>query len=475
MNRFLSLKCATAALFCPLVILASTAFAQNQPQDYALRFALEPLASTGLQRLTLPPDALAALQTSSASDIRIFNSAGQAVPIAMAPKRAAVSSSEPVSWPIYPIMSTTPGPTNPTGMHLRIEESAGRRTVQIDTAKDSATSETVKTAQQIGALVDTKLLKANLAELTVDAQLASGQPVSLSVSASKDLKQWRVLAQDVPVFRFGDNSSSDNAPGSMRVPLNNASVEGEYLRITWSENASFSLRGVTITPAASTGPLPRVALPVNSLVSQSASELIFALPFATPVLALQLRPEARNVLVPLRVSGRSQRGEPWRPLASGVMYRISDGLKDAYSPALELSGLSVRELKIEADKGASGLAGPLPQVTALVAPVELIFITTGDAPFTLAVGRAGTSSVALPIASLIPGYTDGDEEKLAQAQLGKASPTAGSDSAVNTIKTSLDTPSTRSLILWAVLIVGVLVLGAIAWAVSRQLKPPPET
>ncbi|MBX7229483.1 MAG: DUF3999 domain-containing protein [Burkholderiaceae bacterium] len=472
MKRIPILRLVIALFICKAGILVPAAFAQHQAQDYALRFELKSLSGAGLQRLALPSEALAALQTANASDLRIFNGAGQTVPVALVPARPAVSVSEPISWPIYPIMSRVPEEGNSTGMQLRITESAGQRIVQVDTPSSNTVVSAGSNSRQIGVLVDTKALKATLAELNVDAQLAPGQPVPLSVSASHDLKTWRVLAQEVPVFRFGELKANSNAPGSLRVPLNNAQVDKEYLRITWPANASFNLQGVTLTQAASVQALPRIGLPVTELISQNTTELIFSLPFASPILALELRAQTSNVLVPLRISGRTQRGEPWRLLASGVMYRLSEGNKEAYSPAIELPGHSVRELKIEAEQTSSGLAGPLPQVTALVAPVEIVFVATGQSPFTLAVGRAGAENVALPIASLIPGYTPGAEEKLPRIELSKALPQT--KTAATVIKNSLSVPSTRSLVLWGVLIGGVLALGAIAWALTRQLKPPTD-
>ena len=474
MRQFPILKLAIALFICKVGMLVPAAFAQHQAQDYALRFELRSISGAGLQRLTLPPEALAALQTANASDLRIFNGAGQTVPVALVPARPSVSVSEPVSWPIYPIMSRVPEAAGSTGMHLRITESAGQRVVQVETPSSSKSNLIPASSlpRQIGVLVDTKTLKARLAELNVDAQLAPGQPVPLTVSASQDLKTWRILAQEVPVFRFGEVSANSQAPGSLRVPLNNTQVDGEYLRITWPREASFSLKGVTLTPTASLQALPRIGLPLTELISHNTTELIFSVPFASPLLALELRAQTPNVLIPLRISGRTQRGEPWRLLASGVMYRLTEAGKETYSPAIELPGRSVRELKIEAQQASSALTSLLPQITALVAPVEVVFVATGQPPFTLAVGRAGAENVALPIASLIPGYTTGAEEKLARIEISKALPQT--KTAVTRIKSSLSLPSTRSLVLWGVLIGGVLTLGAIAWVVTRQLKPPPD-
>jgi hypothetical protein len=342
-------------------------------------------------------------------------------------------------------------------MRLRIEENAaGYRVMQVEgeaEAKPGATA-----TKQVAALVDTKPLQGALAELTVDAGLTSGQPVALTVAASGDLKTWRTLAQDVPVFRFGMDAS---APGSLRVPLAGASLDGEYLRISWPPDAIFSLRGVRITPAAGTAAPQRLAAPLTA--APDGKNWVLALPFATPLQALEIRPASRNTLVPLRLSGRSVRGEAWRNLGAGVAYRIDAGGAESLSPPLELNGVSVRELRIEPDAGAAGFAAA-PQVSALLAPQEWVFVASGSPPFTLAVGRAGATATRLPLASLIPGYSDGAEHKLPVARVEVASATGLPGGA------ALAAPSTRSLVLWAVLIGGVLALGGVAWAVLRQMK-----
>ena len=442
------------------LLLANTAaaLAADKPEDFAVRFSVETVPNASLQRLALPREALAALQTANAEDVRLFNGKGQSVPIAPIPHRNETIALAPRAWPIYPVMATRQQ-QNLGNLSLRIEKTADRSVVRVI---EGANTEPAAATRQIATLVDTRPIQGPLAELTVDAELAPGEPVALTVAASKDLKNWRTLAQDVPVFRFGADG-----PGSMQVPLPGVHLEDEYLRISWPPDAAFSLRGVRISHAASAAPPPRLAVPLAA--KPDGKDFVIALPFATPLQALDIRPADANTLVPVRLSGRSARGEPWRTLAAGVVYRLHADGSESLGPPLELNGATVRELRIEPATGDFVFASA-PHVTALLLRQEWVFVASGPPPFILAVGRAGAKTTRLSLSSLIPGHTAGAEDKLPTARVNVASITRQPPGKLSRISQALGAPSTRSLVLWAVLIGGVLVLGGVAWAVMRQMK-----
>jgi hypothetical protein len=72
---------------------------------------------------------------------------------------------------------------------------------------------------------------------------------------------------------------------------------------------------------------------------------------------------------------------------------------------------------------------------------------------------------------VIPGYVDGNETKLAQATVDTINAVAipsAPPSTITAIKEKVGAPSERSLVLWGVLIVGVLLLGGLAWSLLRS-------
>jgi Protein of unknown function (DUF3999) len=192
----------SASLFSTTFLWAADA---NIAASYAISIpiTLEP-SDAPLQRLVLPAEALARLQTSRYSDVRIFNAQGQPVPMALTQAAAQTQTTNSlVILPAYPIVGTKDA-MNKVGISLRIEEQQGKRIVQIDSigAKSTTGSKNV-----LGVLLDARNINAPVVSMVLDADLPAGQPVSFEVQASKDLKNWRSLA-DTVLYRLVDSTTT---------------------------------------------------------------------------------------------------------------------------------------------------------------------------------------------------------------------------------------------------------------------------
>jgi hypothetical protein len=122
--------------------------------------------------------------------------------------------------------------------------------------------------------------------------------------------------------------------------------------------------------------------------------LTWTLPFATPLAAVHLQAVQDNTLVPVRIQSRADAAQPWRTLASAVVYRLDTVGQGSSNPPTPLHGASVRALRVEASQGAALPSGGL-QVTVEFAPLQLAFLASGAGPFTLAVGRSHTSAASV--------------------------------------------------------------------------------
>jgi hypothetical protein len=476
------------ALNLPLVLAAAalslcTGVAQaaadaNSPAAYAIRIPVTLAADAPLQRVVLPAEVLVRLQSPGYADVRLFNGAGQPVPMALAGVAAASAPEESVVLPAYPILGGhgTPGQAGLEGLSLRIEERQGQRVVQIDTAATTTTAGPATPQAVRGALLDARNVQLPVARMALDVDLPAGQPVTFRVQASKDLKHWQPLAETV-LYR-ADAAAAPTAPGRLgneQVDLQRADLKGHYLRVTWGD-AAVTLRGATLATSSKTGPRERVSASMATPALANPRELVFALPFATPVAALAITPPGSNVLIPVRVLGRNHREQPWSPLASAVVYKMATGGKEQASGPVELGGISVREIKIEADPKTPGFAAA-PALALQFEPAQLVFLASGQGPFTLAAGLPGATAAAsafLPLASLVPGYQPAQENQLpvALADVARADITGGqpADGAQVPAAAASGGISTRSAVLWGVLLAGVAALGLMAWLLLRQTK-----
>lgn len=475
------------ALNLPLVLAAAvlslcTGVAQaaadaNSPAAYAIRIPVTLAADAPLQRILLPAEALVRLQSRGYADVRLFNGAGQPVPMALAGVAAASAPEEPVTLPAYPILgAASTGAAGLEGLSLRIEERQGQRVVQIDTAATTAMAGPATPQAVRGALLDARNVQLPVARMALDVDLPAGQPVTFRVQASKDLQHWQPLAETV-LYR-ADAAAAPTAPGRLgneQVDLQRADLKGHYLRVTWGD-AAVTLRGATLATSSKTGPRERVSASVATPALANPRELVFALPFATPVAALAITPPGSNVLIPVRVLGRNHREQHWSPLASAVVYKMATGGKEQASGPVELGGASVREIKIEADPKTPGFAAA-PALALQFEPAQLVFLASGQGPFTLAAGLPGATAAAsafLPLASLVPGYQPAQENSLpvALADVARADIPGGkpADGALVPAAAASGGISTRSAVLWGVLLAGVAALGLMAWLLLRQTK-----
>lgn len=459
--------------------LAQAAADANSPAAYAIRVPVTLAADAPLQRVMLPAEVLVRLQSPGYADVRLFNGAGQPVPMALAGVAAASAPEESVVLSAYPILGGhgTPGQAGLEGLSLRIEERQGQRVVQIDTAATTTTAGPATPQAVRGALLDARNVQLPVARMALDVDLPAGQPVTFRVQASKDLKHWQPLAETV-LYR-ADAAAAPTAPGRLgneQIDLQRAGLKGHYLRVTWGD-AAVTLRGATLATSTQTGPRARVSasLAVPPL-GNNPRELVFALPFATPIAALAITPPGSNVLIPVRVLGRNHREQPWSPLASAVVYKMATGGKEQASGPVELGGASVREIKIEADPKTPGFAAA-PALALQFEPAQLVFLASGQGPFTLAAGLPGATAAAsafLPLASLVPGYQPAQENQLpvALADVARADITGGqpADGALVPAAAASGGISTRSAVLWGVLLAGVAALGLMAWLLLRQTK-----
>ena len=462
------------ASFVAVIPPAALAADAGNSQSYAVHLPVTLAPHAPLQRIVLSSEVMMQLQSARYSDLRIFNAQGQAVPMALAGAAAWTQTErKQVTLEAYPIM----GPVNAPGfegLSVRIEEQQGKRTVQLNSGRPAAGG-ALMPQRVLGALLDARAVAAPVASMTLEVDLPANQPVNIQTHASKDLKNWRLLADTVMYRSEGGTSRTAASPPDQRlgtdaVDLNMANLAGHYLRITWTDaagqHAPVTVRQAVLTTSSNT--LQRVTANLVPPPLANPHALRFMLPFATPVAAIRVVPQGSNVLFEVDVRGRNESSEAWTLLGSTVLYRLNNAGKEQLNGPFELKHAGYREIRIEADAGTPGFT-QAPDISLQFEPVQIVFLTSGQGPFMLAAGLAGTVGAYLPVASLMPGYQSGQENALPLAQLDTSSL-----SAPVTLLARAEGVPTRTLMLWAILLLGVAALVLMAWALLRQARKPPQ-
>ena len=354
-------------------------------------------------------------------------------------------------------------------MQVQLSENgatSGNAWVRWGTAGSAAEAALPSGVQPLqAALFDTRAEQKPLAALHLNVQLPPNVLVHLRVESSANLQDWQAIPVKGPVFRFDGANAPNNTVLELQQPL---TVKGRYLRLGWAGQDGVQvsgLKGQVATPNI----LParvRASLPAGT---PDGNAQMWALPFATPVLALHLEAMQDNTLVPVRILGRSDAAQPWQAMASGVVYRLNTVGQSSSNPALNLPPTSVRFLRVEASNGQPLPAGGL-QAAVEFASWQLAFLASGSGPFTLAVGRANT-----PLAAIEAGVLGAvSPAKLAElpAVAIRAPVVAPQASQPWATKWLPNGVSLRTAALWLVLVAGVLVLAGVAYGLLRQINAP---
>jgi hypothetical protein len=396
-------------------LLAAACAAQPlTPSAFGWRAPVELPTGAGVARVSLPAGAMLYLQSRDARDLRVFNAAGQSVPFAFMPTPpVAAAATSTRGYPALPLVSPPAASGRPQGsVQVRIDEGSRQRSVWVQLDGTAAATDSGPRSALFATRDEQQLLKA----IKVQATLPSNMPVQLRVSSSADLAQWTPLPVRGRLYRFQGDGGPANDTLEFSTPVR---LEGRYLRLDWDSHAALSVDAVTgiVAPA---GPVPanlRAPLPPPRVADKGALEIETG--FLTPLAAIALSTAKPNTLLPVRILGRSEAGQPWRPLAHTVIYRLGSGDGAGANPPAALNGASMRWLRIESTSGVD-LGAERITAEAEFEPMQLAFVATGDGPFELALGRAATQPAAVPLGVIASALGQRKPQDLPQASVGAA-------------------------------------------------------
>ncbi|WP_167378001.1 DUF3999 domain-containing protein [Pseudomonas floridensis] len=433
------------------------AHAQDKPADFTSQTPLTLSGEGPWYRIELPLSVQLSARQTDLSDLRVFNAEGQPQAYALNQKQAAPEQEPtpiPVKW--FALYSTQEaGDATPV---IRIERASNGTVIEVQPQSDIEAGEEVLR----GWLLDTSAVKAPLEQLIIDWSAEREGFQSFSIEASDDLQHWRSWG-DGQVARL---SFADEVVDQREVGLPGQSAR--YLRLLWhSPHSAPTLISAHVFAAESETPAPPLTWspPVTGKV-ETANEYVWQLPAGLPVERVKIDIAQPNSLAPATLYARNDAKDPWQAVSSGLLYRLNQNGGDMVQDQLQLSGRAFRQLKLVVDDRGGGLGAEAPTLSVAIQASEVVFLARGNGPFTLAVGNAAAKAANLSLATLIPDFTP---QKL--AALGTAKPTtatvANMAAPLPVVQESVDF---KRLALWAVLVLGVLFLGWMAFSTLRASK-----
>lgn len=391
-------------------------------------------------------------------DLRVFNAAGEMVSHALTLKadipQPKVVHTQLKGFPLYSDETTENG-----GFSIRREKNG--ELVSVEPAKATVTQKLT------GVILDASRIDAPLVALDIALDDYHQPFQHFRVEASDDLKQWHGV-QDWATIAVLEQEGSRIEQRLVELP----SIRARYLRLTWLDPQEIPALPMVTATSSST---PRQSQPeilwtdAISPVRNAKGEYLYRLDGMLPVERVRFILPQLNTLAPAQVFVRGNDKQPWRRVASTVLYRLAAQGGESLSPDIDLGGGTITELQLRLDRRAGGLGDKPPQLRIAIKPQQLVFLARGDGPFTLAWGLAKDINSSLPLTTLVPAYRyqnglPGDAASLGADEKKPASIRAKNDAATEPI----DPAIVHKWILWGVLVTGAVLLLLMAIKLMRS-------
>ena len=455
-----------------LAFLAGGALAQVSvpPASFAARAPIETAGSGPFFQASLPLAVYAGAQRADLGDLRVFNGAGEVVPHAwLAAHTSIVSDVTESPLTVFALRASS---SASEGWSLDVTRNADGTLVALRQSAGDAK------LQSVGALFDIsqRHRQAHQLRLTLAPNAPAFQHFSLDTS--DDLQHWRPLLADAQIVHLERDGQ--------RIQNNQVTWDGgddaagKYLRVLWREPQSAgeivsATIGVLYTTTR-TAPLLWTTPIVANATQPDSYE--YALPGRLPLEQLRIGLQQSNTLAPVIVQryqpvyGRRSEQGSWVEVTRTIAYRLSAAQGEEQSPPLLLNLPPESRLRLIVDSRAGGLGAAAPTVALGFTPQRLVFLARGGGPFTLAWGAAAVQPSALALASLVPGY---DPEQPLVAATARIIPAAATALTTTPALQSAANANKSKGLLWAVLLIGVAILGGMSFMLVKQMRSAPPS
>ena len=451
------------ALLCSF-FLGVPAHARSLPEDFAYGLPLNPSGATPFAEVELPLEVYRALTRADLRDLRVFNGAGEEVPHLLRGPEAVVTETPGAARavPFFPLRAAAEGAEGADdALAVRVAEAPGDWRVEI---RGRAAAESDEAAFASGYLLDLAGLDFPVAQVELDWGGSGDFFGEVEVATSDHLKDWRPLTRAALARLDYQGRRLEHK----RIELPTA--PGRYLRLRWRGSAPpVEPARVVALGRPSRAALPEIRrwLPVTATPLPETSGMSWVdLGGRLPVAALRVTFAEANNLARLHLSSGDSAEGPGRHRTEGLVYRLRFAERELVNADLPLSGSRDRYWFVRSDDGLAGT-----RLEFGWRPDRLLFLVRGAGPFLLAYGNANLNSPPISGAELLHSAEIAGADAPAPERLvpGAVVHLGGEER----LLPRPSTPSWRTLSLWGVLGLGVVLVGVLAWRLQRQLREMP--
>lgn len=453
-----------------LLAAAGAALAAERPADFAYGVLLDADGREALYEIVLPVTTYRGVVRADLADVRVFNGAGEVVPHAWRPRRTAgTEAAQPVALTLFPLKAEEG--TSVDGISIRVRRGP-RGGSSIAVTSTGARGGSAK--RTVGYLVDLTRLEAALQAIELGWRpVPDGFAGKLRVDASDDLGSWRTLVSAAPLV---DLEVAGQRLQQKRVEL--PRQEAKYLRLSWVPQTGSALPELA---SASGEPVDKATEAAREWhLAESArgakpGEYLFDLRGHLPIDRVRLHLPDANTVAHVELLARDGSELAWRPVTRGVVYRLRRDGGEITNQDLSVRVITDRYWLLRVDQRGGGVGAGTPKLEVGWVPHTLVFAARGAPPFQLAYGSREAKAAGYSIETLIPGYREASGSRIratkagAQQIINVSSARALEQQQLGGEARLKETIDWKRWSLWGSLVLGVLVLGAMAWRLMRQM------
>jgi hypothetical protein len=444
-----------------LAAVEATAAPRREDFAWAMPVVTDDAAASPAWRVALPLDVYRALVRADRGDLRVFNARGEAVPYQV--RRPTVPATPSAAARPLPTFALAGDPAKALrDVRVRIDSAGAAVSVQAPLVAPSGAA-----AVAAAYIVDARGLKSPIEAFELrwnpsDAQFAG----RLDVEASDDLGEWR---------RVGSGSVANLSTGSLRLVENRIDVpatEARFWRLAWAGRpAPFAIGSVGAVPAQRRPEVLRsIATATGVAVPTRPGEYEFDLGAALPADRVNVRLPEANMVAQVALRARRTSADDWQPVAPALpLYRLTTAGGEIRNAPRSIDPEPRRFWTLQALPAGSGLGNGAPALELQWPPHEVWFVARGPAPFLLAYGSATATGAETALDAILEAASLGADAARVMPAVARLGPQRELGGRSRLVPPAPPFPW-RAAVLWAVLLAGVVALGAMAWRLLRETR-----
>jgi hypothetical protein len=447
---------------------STLAVAADTPADYSHAIPLTVSGKNAVVQLRLPQAVYLNARSADLRDLRVFDAAGKVVPFALTQPAAHSQASRralPVTiFPVPKVLSTMADAEK----DIQIKTSADGSVVSIAMHQGQAPDK-----GRLGALV-LDLGKTGLAIDALAFALPDGQAnyhAQVELEVSDDLRAWESLG-------FSNLSWMVNAEG-MALTSNRmefAPRAFRYARLSWHDGAPLLFSKIVAESPTHSAQAPAMeSITVAPSPGKFKDDLMYPTPLAIPARRVNLQFGERSVVLPgvlgqyvelPAVKGSTATRWDFRPRLEATFFQLTQAGAQRKSGDIIVDEVHASNWVVR----SSGLAQVQPTLRLAWTPETLVFMAASPGPYSLSFGRSNAESAQLGIAQVAPSFSGAELEAAEQAVAGPLAVVSVQPTDDSAALAAAKAARNRMLMLWGVLLLGVAVLGVMAWKLIGQMK-----